>query len=96
MILDSRTPQSAPGSGHRACCDGSKRRKGGKVHLAVGTLDGLLVPRVTPADAQDRAQVAELAAAVQAETGESVTLAYVDAGYTGPRLKRPRPRAASA
>jgi hypothetical protein len=38
---------------------------------------------VTPANAQDRAQVAALAAAVQHVTGESVELAYVHQGYTG-------------
>jgi transposase len=38
---------------------------------------------VTPANAQDRAQVAALAAAVQGVTGETVTVAYVDQGYTG-------------
>ncbi len=38
---------------------------------------------MTPADENDRAAVAELAEAVQAATGESVTLAYVDQGYTG-------------
>jgi transposase len=39
--------------------------------------------RVTPATEQDRAQVGELAGAVQEATGESVELAYVDRGYTG-------------
>jgi len=38
---------------------------------------------VTPADEQDRAQIEELAAAVQEATGDSVELAYVDQGYTG-------------
>jgi transposase len=38
---------------------------------------------VTPANAQDRAQVAALAAAVQDATGEAVELAYLDQGYTG-------------
>ena len=51
--------------------------------MAVDTLGHLLALYVTPANAQDRAQVGRLAAAVQAETGESVTLAYVDQGYTG-------------
>jgi transposase len=37
----------------------------------------------TPADEQDRAQVEQLAQAVQSVTGQSVTLAYVDQGYTG-------------
>ena len=40
------------------------------MHLAVDTLGHLLALHVTPADAQDRAQVGRLAAAVQAETGE--------------------------
>jgi transposase len=82
-ILDSRTLQSTPESGGRAGYDGYKRKRGSKVHLAVDTLGHLLALYVTPADVQDRAVVDELAAAVQAETGESVTLAYVDQGYTG-------------
>ena len=81
-ILDSRTLQSSAESGARAGYDGAKRKRGSKVHLAVDTLGHLLALHVTPANAQDRAQVATLAA-VQAETGEHVTLAYVDQGYTG-------------
>jgi transposase len=84
VILDSRTVQSTPESGARGGYDGHKKRKGSKVHLAVDTLGHLLALRVTPADAQDRDQVAALAAAVQVATGESVELAYVDAAYTGP------------
>lgn len=83
MILDSRTLQSTPESGHRAGWDGAKRRKGSKVHAAVDTLGQLLALHVTPANDQDRAQVAELAAAVQDATGETVELTYVDQGYTG-------------
>ena len=82
-IFDSRTVQSTPESGGRAGYDGYKRRKGSKVHLAVDTLGHLLALRVTPADRQDRAQVAELAAAVQDATGQSVEVAFVDQGYTG-------------
>jgi len=82
-IFDSRTLQSSPESGGRAGYDGAKRRKGSKAHMAVDTLGHLLALHVTPADAQDRAQVAALAEAVQAATGERVELAYVDAGYTG-------------
>ena len=37
---------------------------------------------VAPADEQDRAQVEELAEAVQEATGESVGLAYAGKGYT--------------
>lgn len=82
-ILDSRTVQSTPESGGRAGYDGHKRRNGSKVHAAVDTLGHLLALVVTPANAQDRAQVDELAAALQAATGETVELAYVDQGYTG-------------
>jgi len=53
------------------------------VHLAVDTLGELLALHVTPADAQDRAQVADLAPAVPAATGETVEVAYVDQGDTG-------------
>ncbi len=83
MILDRRTLQSPPESGHRAGWDGAKRRQGSKVHLAVDTRGHLLALHVTPANDGDRTQVAELAAAVQEATGETVTLAYVDQGYTG-------------
>ncbi len=82
-ILDSRTLQSSAESGERAGYDGAKRKRGSKVHIAVDTLGHLLALHVTPANAQDRAQVTTLAAAVQRETGGSVTLAYVDHGYTG-------------
>jgi transposase len=82
-ILDSRTLQSTPESGERAGYDGYKRKRGSKVHLAVDTLGHLLALYVTPADVQDRAVVTELATAVQAETGNHVTLAYVDQGYMG-------------
>jgi transposase len=82
-ILDSRTLQSTPESGHRAGYDGAKRKKGSKVHMAVDTLGHLLALHVTAANEQDRTQVGKLAKAVQAETGKSVQLAYVDQGYTG-------------
>ena len=82
-ILDGRTVRSTPESGGRAGWDGHKRRKGSRVHLAVDTLGHLLALRVTPADEHERDQVGALAAAVQAATGDSVELAYVDQGYTG-------------
>jgi transposase len=88
MILDSRTIQSTPESGARAGYDGAKRRKGAKVHAAVDTLGHLLALHVTPADEQDRAQVGQLAQAVQQITGDSVELAYVDQGYTGETAKQ--------
>jgi transposase len=83
VVLDSRTLQSSPESGHRAGYDGAKRKRGSKVHIAVDTLGHLLALHVTPATEQDRAQVATLAEAVQVVTGNTVELAYVDQGYTG-------------
>ena len=82
-ILDGRTLQSSPESGARAGYDGYKRKKGSKVHVAVDTLGNLLALLVTPANEQERAQVGELAKAVQEATQRSVKLAYVDQGYTG-------------
>ncbi len=82
-VLDSRTLQSSPESGSRAGYDGAKRRRGSKVHLAVDTLGHLLALLVTPANAQDRAQVDALAEAIQAATDEAVEVAFVDQGYTG-------------
>src|SRR5919202_5223259 len=84
VVLDSRTLQSSPESGARAGYDGHKRRKGSKVHLAVDTLGHLLALCVTPANAQERAQVADLAARVQEVAGDTVEVAFVDQGYTGP------------
>jgi transposase len=82
-IVDSRTLQSTPESGHRAGYDGAKRKKGSKVHISVDTLGHLLTLGVTSADQQDRAQVKMLARDVQKATGKSVELAFVDQGYTG-------------
>jgi len=82
-ILDGRTLQSSPESGGRAGYDGHKKRKGSKVHLAVDTLGHLLALTVTPANAQERAPVGELAEQVQEATGATVEVAYVDQGYTG-------------
>ena len=82
-ILDSRTLQSTPESGPRAGYDGAKRKRGSKVHVAVDTLGHLLALHVTAADQQDRAQVRRLARRLQAATGDTVQLAFVDQGYTG-------------
>lgn len=82
-LFDSRTLQSTPESGARAGYDGAKRRKGSKLHAAVDTLGHLLALHAAPADTQDRAQVERLAAAVQAATGQTVEVAFVDQGYTG-------------
>jgi len=83
VILDGRTLQSTPESGARAGYDGHKRKKGSKVHAAVDTLGHLLALKVTAANEQERAQVADLVEEVQQATGESVEVAFVDQGYTG-------------
>jgi transposase len=88
VILDSATRQSTPESGHRAGYDGYKRKKGSEVHLAVDTLGHLLALLVTPANAQDRAQVAALAEAAQEVTGQGVEVGFVDQGYTGEQAEQ--------
>jgi transposase len=83
VIVDGRSLRSTPESGGRAGYDGHKRKKGSKVHAAVDTLGHLLALKVTAANEQERAQVAELLAQVQEATGEKVEVAFVDQGYTG-------------
>jgi transposase len=83
VVLDGRTLQSTPESGHRAGYDGHKKKRGSKTHVAVDTLGHLLALVVTPASDQERDQVAALAQQVQAITGQTVQVAYVDQGYTG-------------
>jgi transposase/pimeloyl-ACP methyl ester carboxylesterase len=84
-IFDSQTVPSVPESGMHAGYDGAKRERGSKVHVAVDTLGHLLALYATPADAQDRAQVAELARRVRAVTDEHVEVAFADQGYPGPQ-----------
>ena len=49
----------------------------------MDTLGHLLALLVTPANEQDRRQVAELAKHVQEATDDSVAVAFVDQAYTG-------------
>jgi transposase len=84
IILDGKTLQSTPESGHRAGYDGYKHRNGSKLHAAVDTLGHLLAAHLTPANAPERAQVDALAEKVQEVTGNTVEVAFVDQGYTGP------------
>jgi transposase len=83
VILDGRTLQSTPESGGRAGYDGHKKKHGSKIHAAVDTLGNLLAVLVTPANEQERAQVAALATKLQEVTGNHVEVAFVDQGYTG-------------
>lgn len=85
VVIDSKTLRSTPESGARAGYDGAKRKKGSKLHMAVDTLGNVLAAHVTPASADDRAEVERIAADVQAVTDEHVEVAYVDQGYTGSR-----------
>lgn len=87
-IIDSRTIQSTPESGARAGYDGTKKRKGSKVHAVVDTLGILLTLHVTAANEQDRAQVRQLAQATQKVTGKNVKLILADQGYTGDKPKQ--------
>src|SRR5438067_610078 len=73
-IFDSRTLRSSPESGARAGYDGHKKTKGSKLHMAVDTLGNLLAALVTPANQQDRDEVADLTDAVQEATVYSVVV----------------------
>jgi transposase len=88
VIIDARTLQSTPESGHRAGYDGHKRKKGSKLHMIVDTLGHLLALKVTAANEQERAQVEDLAAEVQALTSGEVELCFADQGYTGEEPKQ--------
>lgn len=77
-MLDGRTLQSTPESGHRAGYDGAKRRKGSKAHSAVDTLGQLLRVVITPANGQERAQMGELCRQVQEVTGQTVQVGFVN------------------
>src|SRR5687767_13745738 len=57
-ILDSQTLHSMPESDGHASYDGGKRKRGSKVHVAVDALGHLLAFIATPADAQDRVELA--------------------------------------
>jgi transposase len=83
VVLDGRTLRSSPESGYRAGFDGHKKIRGSKVHAAVDTLGMLLAVVVTPANEQERAQVANLSKQIQEVTQESVKIAFADQGYTG-------------
>src|SRR5438874_8365305 len=83
VIFDARTLQSTPESGGRAGYDGHKKKNGSKVHAAVDTLGNLLALKATPANDQERAQVADLAKQVQQATDYTVEVAFVDQGYAG-------------
>ena len=59
-----------PESGHRERGDRAKRSESSEVYLAVDTLGDLLAICLTPANDQDRAQVAALARVLKEATGE--------------------------
>jgi transposase len=86
-IVDSRTLRSSPESGERAGYDGAKRKRGSKLHLAVDTMGHLLALHVTPANADDRAEVGRLLNAAQEAVQGNLAVAFADAGYNGERAE---------
>lgn len=65
----------------QAMMDTNEGRK--QIYIAVDTLGLSLAAHVTPANEQERAQVKELAEAVQDVTHNAVEVVFVDQGYTG-------------
>jgi len=82
-ILDGRTRPSSSERGHRGGDEGATRQRGSTVPMAVDTLRHVLAVQVTPAAAQDRAQVAPWTAQGQDVTGDAIAVAVVDQGDTG-------------
>ena len=82
-IVDSRTLRSSPESGERAGYDGAKRKRGSKLHLAVDTMGHVLALHVTPANADDRAEVGRLLDAAQEAAQGTLEVAFADQGYNG-------------
>lgn len=83
VIIDSRTVHSTPESGARAGYDGHKRRKAPKSISPLTRSGACLLLKVTAANEQERAQVAQLAQELHSVTGQSVEVAFVDQGCTG-------------
>src|SRR5258706_13869614 len=83
VIMDGRTLQSSPESGARAGFDGHKHRKGSKVHRVVDTLGLLLALAVTPANADERTQVAALAGPAETVTRQGPGLGSGGPGVNG-------------
>jgi transposase len=55
------------------------------LHLAADTLGHFRAMHVTPANADDRAEVGRLAKAIQTATDQNVEIAFVDQGHTSER-----------
>ena len=87
VIVDSRTLRSSPESGQRAGYDGAKRKRGSKLHLAVDTMGHLLALHVTPANADDRAEVGRLLRAAQDAVQGHLEVAFADQGYNGEKAE---------
>ena len=81
--LDARTLQGGIESGARSGDDGHQKKKGAKMPVAVDTLGHLLAAPASAANENERLHVAQLLDRVQAATGESVAVAFVDQGYNG-------------
>ncbi len=83
VVLDARTLRGTRAGGHRAGFDGYKQTRGSQLHAATDTLGHVLAQRATPASEQERAQGGALVDAVQAATGNTAELAWVNPGFTG-------------
>lgn len=86
-----RVVHSTSESGPRAGYDRYKHKRGSKVHIAPDTLGRLLAVHLTPADEQERTQVAELARQVQEIAEETVrwhSRIWIHGRRSCPRSKR--------
>ncbi len=82
-ILDSQSTRTSPQGGPKGY-DAGKKISGRKRHLVVDTMGLLLAVLLTPANVQDRDAVGPVFAAATAKY-QTITTAFVDAGYAGQR-----------
>jgi len=86
VLVDSQSVKSTQ-TGSMPGFDAGKKIKGRKRHLAVDTLGLPIVLQVTPADVQDRDQLASILAEVH-KRNPWVGTAFVDGGYNGDEALR--------
>lgn len=87
-VLGSRAQRLMPESGQRAGYDGAKRKNGLEGALGRRCARPPPGPARRTATADDRTEVGRLADAVQAATGQSIEVGFVDQGYTGHKPAR--------